>query len=150
MNIKDLSIGDWVLLKSKPGKVVGINRISPNWETEGIYGVDVLLPVDDTIVLVSNAEIEKIFIFPEIMEKNGFRNVEGSSRWLWYLDGGDDYRVVATGLGTSSFLQYQRYLGDGDWSNIAQMTCVGVNGIQRFFQMTGINKEIVLYEISPK
>lgn len=144
MNIKDLSIGDWVLLKSKPGKVVGINRISPNWETEGIYGVDVLLPVDDAIVLVSNAEIEMIIIFPEIMEKNGFWNVEGSSRWLWYLDGGDDYRVVATGLGTSSHLQYQRYLGDGDWSNIAQMTCVGVNGIQRFFQMTGIDKEIVL------
>lgn len=144
MNIKDLSIGDWVLLKSKPGKVVGIDRISPNWETEGIYGVDVLLPVDDTIVLVSNAEIEMIIILPDIMENNGFRNVEGSSRWLWYLDGDDDYRVVATGLGTSSHLQYQRYLGDGDWSNIAQMTCVGVNGIQRFFQMTGIDKEIVL------
>lgn len=144
MNIKDLSIGDWVLLKSKPGKVVGINRISPNWETEGIYGVDVLLPVDDAIVLVSNAEIEMIIILPDIMENNGFRNVEGSSRWLWYLDGGDDYRVVATGLGTCSFLQYQRYRGDGEWDNIAQMSCVGVNGMQRFFQMTGIDKKIEL------
>lgn len=144
MNIKDLSIGDWVLLKSKPGKVVGINRISPNWETEGIYGVDVLLPVNDTIVLVSNAEIERVIFLPEIMERNGFRRVEGSSRWLWNLEEDDDLRVVATGLGTCSFLQYQRYLGDGDWNNIAQMSCVGVNGMQRFFQMTGIDKEIVL------
>ena len=143
MNIKDLSIGDWVLLKSKPGKVVGINRISPNWETEGIYGVDVLLPADDTIVLVSNAEIEILIFLPEIMEKNGFNRVEGSSRWEWYLED-DDFRVVAVGLGTSSFLQYQLYHGDGDWGNIAQMSCVGVNGMQRFFTMTGIDKEIVL------
>ena len=145
MNIKDLSIGDWVLLKSKPGKVVGINRISPNWETEGIYGVDVLLPVDDAIVLVSNAEIERVIFLPEIMERNGFRRIEGSSRWLWNLEEDDDFRVVATGLGTCSFLQYQRYLGDGEWDNIAQMSCVGVNGMQRFFQMTGIDKKIELW-----
>lgn len=144
MNIKDLSIGDWVLLKSKPGKVVGISRISPKWESEGVYGVDVLLPADDTIALVSNAEIESIIFLPEIMERNGFRRVEGSSRWEWTLEEDDDFRVVATGLGTSSHLQYQRYLGGGDWNNIAQMCCVGVNGMQRFFQMTGIDKNIVL------
>lgn len=143
INIKELAIGDWVLLKSRPGKVVGIIRMSPNWESEGIYGVYVLLPVDDTITLVSNAEIGRLIILPEIMEKNGFKRVEGSSRWEWYLED-DDFRVVAVGLGSSSFLRYQRYRGDDRWEDIAQMSCVGVNGMQRFFAMTGIDKEIKL------
>ena len=135
MNIKELAIGDWIRhefyeMNMRVQRIAGDSeRISA--ERDGL----------STQAHIDHYRI--VIITPDIMEKNGFRNIEGSSRWLWYLEGGDDYRVVATGLGTSSFLQYQRYLGDGDWSNIAQMTCVGVNGIQRFFQMTGIDKEIV-------
>lgn len=136
MNIKELAIGDWVRhefyeMNMRVQRIDGDSeRISA--ERDGL----------STQAHIDHYRI--VIITPDIMEKNGFRNIEGSSRWLWYLEGGDDYRVVATGLGTSSFLQYQRYLGDGDWTNIAQMSCVGVNGMQRFFTMTGINKEIVL------
>ena len=136
MNIKELAIGDWIRhefyeMNMRVQRIDGDSeRISA--ERDGL----------STQAHIDHYRI--VIITPDIMEKNGFRNIEGSSRWLWYLEGGDDYRVVATGLGTSSFLQYQRYLGDGDWTNIAQMSCVGVNGMQRFFTMTGINKEIVL------
>lgn len=136
MNIKELAIGDWIRhefyeMNMRVQRIDGDSeRISA--ERDGL----------STQAHIGHYRI--VIITPDIMEKNGFRNIEGSSRWLWYLEGDDDYRVVATGLGTSSFLQYQRYLGDGDWTNIAQMSCVGVNGMQRFFTMTGINKEIVL------
>jgi hypothetical protein len=136
MNIKELAIGDWIRhefyeMNMRVQRIDGDSeRISA--ERDGL----------STQAHIDHYRI--VIITPDIMEKNGFRNIEGSSRWLWYLEGDDDYRVVATGLGTSSFLQYQRYLGDGDWTNIAQMSCVGVNGMQRFFTMTGINKEIVL------
>lgn len=136
MNIKELAIGDWIRhefyeMNMRVQRIDGDSeRISA--ERDG----------HSTQAHIDHYRI--VIITPDIMEKNGFRNIEGSSRWLWYLEGDDDYRVVATGLGTSSFLQYQRYLGDGDWTNIAQMSCVGVNGMQRFFTMTGINKEIVL------
>lgn len=136
MNIKELAIGDWIRhefyeMNMRVQRIDGDSeRISA--ERDGL----------STQAHIDHYRI--VIITPDIMEKNGFRNIEGSSRWLWYLEEDDDYRVVATGLGTSSFLQYQRYLGDGDWTNIAQMSCVGVNGMQRFFTMTGINKEIVL------
>ena len=136
MNIKELAIGDWIRhefyeMNMRVQRIDGDSeRISA--ERDGL----------STQAHIDHYRI--VIITPDIMEKNGFRNIEGSSRWLWYLEGDDDYRVVATGLGTSSFLQYQRYLGDGDWTNIAKMSCVGVNGMQRFFTMTGINKEIVL------
>lgn len=135
MNIRELAIGDWVRhefyeMNMRVRRIDGDSkRISA--ERDG---------------LVNHAHIGHyriVIITPDIMEKNGFKRVEGSSRWEWYLED-DDFRVVAVGHGTSSFLQYQRYHGDGDWTNIAQMSCVGVNGMQRFFTMTGIDKEIVL------
>lgn len=135
MNIKELAIGDWVRhefyeMNMRVQRIDGDSeRISA--ERDGL----------STQAHIDHYRI--VIITPDIMEKNGFKRVEGSSRWEWYLED-DDFRVVAVGLGTSSFLQYQRYHGDGDWANIAQMSCVGVNGMQRFFTMTGIDKEIVL------
>lgn len=136
MNIKELAIGDWIRHEFYEMNM-RVQRIDGDSER--------ILAERDGLSTQAHIDHYRIVIItPDIMEKNGFRNIEGSSRWLWYLEGDDDYRVVATGLGTSSFLQYQRYLGDGDWTNIAQMSCVGVNGMQRFFTMTGIDKEIVL------
>ena len=135
MNIKELAIGDWIRHEF----------YEMNMRVQRIDG-DSELILAERDGLSTQAHIDHyriVIITPDIMEKNGFKRVEGSSRWEWYLED-DDFRVVAVGLGTSSFLQYQRYLGDGDWTNIAQMSCVGVNGMQRFFTMTGIDKEIVL------
>ena len=135
MNIRELAIGDWVRhefyeMNMRVQRIDGDSeRISA--ERDGL----------STQAHIDHYRI--VIITPDIMEKNGFKRVEGSSRWEWYLED-DDFRVVAVGLGTCSFLQYQRYFGDGDWNNIAQMSCVGVNGMQRFFTMTGIDKEIVL------
>lgn len=135
MNIKELAIGDWVRHEF----------YEINMRVQRIDGDSERISAErDGLSTQAHIDHYRIVIFtPDIMEKNGFKRVEGSSRWEWYLED-DDFRVVAVGLGTSSFLQYQRYLGDGDWNNIAQMSCVGVNGMQRFFTMTGIDKEIVL------
>lgn len=135
MDIRELAIDDWVRHEF----------YEMNMRVRRIDG-DTGRLLTECNGLSTQAHIDHyriVIITPEIMEKNGFARVEGSSRWEWYLED-DDFRVVAVGLGTSSFLQYQRYLGDGDWNNIAQMSCVGVNGMQHFFTMTGIDKEIVL------
>jgi hypothetical protein len=135
MNIKELAIGDWIRHEFYEMNM-RVQRIDGDSER--------ILAERDGLSTQAHIDHYRIVIItPDIMEKNGFKRVEGSSRWEWYLED-DDFRVVAVGLGTSSFLQYQRYLGDGDWTNIAQMSCVGVNGMQRFFTMTGIDKEIVL------
>lgn len=135
MNIRELAIGDWVRHEFYEMNM-RVQRIDGDSERISAErgGLSTQAHIDHYRIVI---------ITPDIMEKNGFKRVEGSSRWEWYLED-DDFRVVAVGLGTSSFLQYQRYHGDGDWTNIAQMSCVGVNGMQRFFTMTGIDKEIVL------
>lgn len=135
MNVKDLAIGDWVRHEFYEMNM-RVRRI------DGDTG-QLLTECDGLSTQAHIDHYRFVIITPEIMEKNGFTRVEGSSRWEWYLED-DDFRVVAVGLGTSSFLRYQRYLGDGDWNNIAQMSCVGVNGMQHFFRMTGIDKDIKL------
>lgn len=135
MNVKDLAIDDWVRHEFYEMNM-RVRRI------DGDTG-KLLTECDGLSIQAHIDRYRFVIITPEIMEKNGFTRVEGSSRWEWYLED-DDFRVVAVGLGTSSFLQYQRYRGDDRWENIAQMPCVGVNGMQHFFRMTGIDKEIVL------
>ncbi len=136
MDIKELSIGDWVRhefyeMNMRVRRIDGdMGRISA--ERDGL----------STQAHIDHYRI--VIITPDIMEQNGFTRVEGSSCWEWYLEEDDHFRVVAVGLGTSSFLQYQRCRGDDRWENIAQMSCVGVNGMQHFFTMTGIDKEIFL------
>lgn len=135
MNVKDLAIGDWVRHE----------YYEMNMRVRCIDG-DTGRLLTECDGLSTQAHIDHyriVIITPDIMEQNGFTRVEGSSRWEWYLED-DHFRVVAVGLGTSSFMQYQRYRGDDRWENIAQMSCVGVNGMQHFFTMTGIDKEIVL------
>ena len=124
MDIRELAIDDWVRhefyeMNMRVRRIDGASeRISA--ERDGL----------STQAHIDHYRI--VIITPDIMEQNGFTRVEGSSRWEWYLED-DDFRVVAVGLGTSSFLQYQRYRGDDRWENIAQMSCVGVNGMQHFF-----------------
>lgn len=135
MNVKDLAIDDWVRHEfyEMNMRVRRIDGDTGKLLTE-CAGLSIQAHID---------HYRFVIITPEIMEKNGFTRVEGSSRWEWYLED-DHFRVVAVGLGTSSFLQYQRYRGDDRWENIAQMPCVGVNGMQHFFRMTGIDKDIKL------
>lgn len=135
MNVKDLAIGDWVRHEFYEMNM-RVRRIDGDSER--------ILAERDGLSTQAHIDHYRIVIItPDIMEQNGFTRVEGSSRWEWYLED-DDFRVVAVGLGTSSFLQYQRYRGDDCWENIAQMSCVGVNGMQHFFRMTGIDKDIKL------
>lgn len=135
MDIRELAIDDWVRHEFYEMNM-RVRRIDGDSER--------ILAERDRLSTQAHIDHYRIVIItPDIMEQNGFTRVEGSSRWEWYLED-DDFRVVAVGLGTSSFLQYQRYLGDGDWNNIAQMSCVGVNGMQHFFRMIGIDKDIEL------
>ena len=144
INIKELAIGDWVLCDGQPGQVHSLfsalnDPLDPEHFTVSVF--DHKTNIESGVRL---SRIERVLFSFDVMEKNGFKRVEGSSRWVWHFEEDDDFRVVAIGLGTCSHLQYQRYLGDGEWSTLAHMSCVGVNSMQRFFTMTGIPKEIKL------
>lgn len=143
INIKELAIGDWVSLGGIPVKVHSLFTAMNDPHDPAHFTVSVFNPADNTESGVRLPIIQGIPFSFEFMEKNGFKRVEGSSRWEWYLED-DDFRVVATGLGACSYLQYQRYIGDGDWNNIVTMSCYGVHSMQHFFTMTGIDKEIKL------
>ncbi len=142
MDVRDLAIGDWVKLGLQPYRVVAIIRLTEVPIDEVVMGVEVYSPATGRTKMERSDAIQSIPFTFDFMEKNGFKRVDGTSRWQWYFEDTDDFRVVAIGIGSCTFLQYQRYLGDGDWNNLATMTCYGVNGMQRFFSMAGIDKEI--------
>lgn len=94
MNIRDLSIGDWVMAVGAPHRVFSVNHYGVLVDTsQGLhpYNLEFLSPIPLT---------------PEILEKNGFRLVVTNDRFDdWHnhpitirkYDYEDRYRLIANG-----------------------------------------------------
>lgn len=132
IGIKGLAIGDLVLHKSKPGRIVALSQ----------RGIEVLFFDYMRIALLHCKDIEPMPISVGVLQRMGFEPVDGVSRWEHYLDDGE-MRIVIQGLGCSHVLK-QRYQSNGDWETHAQCTCFGVHQMQHFFTMTNIDIDIEL------
>lgn len=132
IGITGLAIGDLVLYKSKPGRIVSLSQ----------RGIEVLFLDNMIIALLHCKDIEPIPISVGVLQRMGFEPVDGASRWEYYGDDGE-LRVVVQGLGCSHILK-QRYQSNGDWETHAQCTCFGVHQMQHFLTMTNIDIDIEL------
>lgn len=126
INIKELSIGNWIKISGTPVQILGIRTESQVYvleteEADYAYAID--------------ADIEPIEITPEILEKNGWDvciNGINPKKWIAYLveeDAlivkGSDLVTITTNTGKEISFNY-------------------VHQLQNALTLCGINKEIEL------
>lgn len=128
MEITDLMIGNWVLYKDKPIKIIGIDGSQNiiyyyNEEDYTEYPIDV-------------SNIEPIPLTKEILEKNGFKEHRyhgyfiGQSNSGYYIYFDDNWLSI--------------HQSDYDINTIEFAWCKYVHVLQNALKLCGLKKEIVL------
>lgn len=143
MEIKELSIGDWVNYKGESFSIDGVNieMVSQNNRIIGFQEMAVLRIGALKAINVKVRDLTPIPITPEILEKNGFvkESEVGYERFEWRENGS-----VAITLNRDSFSKSETF--------VLSTFKIGINGwllrieyvheLQHAIRMAGINKEI--------
>ena len=125
MEAKDLMIGDWVY---RPDCYDQVKEIRQN----GIIGLDSLRG------LIGFSEIEPIHLTPEILEKNGFVNVENTqTSTIIYSFRDSLFRI---GVFDFNHITMDSYYTDSS----CDIFISSVHELQHALRLCGIKKEIIL------
>lgn len=144
IDIKQLSIGDWVQHYTAPCKIRSIIRKAAISDDEVIYVVELTDPRLGDVFCDRLSSIRPLPITPEIMANIGFWQFDASlSNWRIMVN--ETHRVEARGFSEDYMtLYYERLTDCGEWVLIAQMDCTCVHHLQRFVTICNIHKEITL------
>lgn len=121
INIKELSVGNWIKISGTPVQILGIR-------TESLLYVLETEEVDYAYAI--DADIEPIEITPEILEKNGFEYND-----MPFIQGWEQFGLTLYHGGNGYLINYGQ--------NVA-MKINAVHQLQNALTLCGINKEIKL------
>ena len=142
IDIKQLSIGDWVQYDTRPCKIRSITRKAAISDDEVVYMVELTDPQFGDVFWTRLSSIRPLPITPEIMAHSGFWQFDASlSNWRIMVN--ETHRVEARGFSEDYMtLYYERLTDCGEWVLIAQMDCTCVHHLQRFVTICNIHKEM--------
>lgn len=135
MNIKELSIGDWVR-HTFYEENVRIARIDGDSER-------VLAERGKLSISCHLNHFEPIPLTPEILEKNGFTRLEPSVNYDWWCLDDKDKFLVGFGFGKEEGRTATGWVFDTVGSCDYKRP-IGVHELQNLLRLTGIEKEIEL------
>ena len=143
LKLKDLSVGDWVMVNEKPRKISVLADVW-NGSNEVLVGY-VAHVYSNGHNIVFYKPIEKVNPIPitaEILEKNGFTLCEDcTSRWKKEFSSCCVF--VTAPEGYASVTVYKR-VAHGHRRVIDDLQLNGVHQLQRALRLAGVEKEIVL------
>lgn len=142
IDIKQLSIGDWVQYDTRSCKIRSITRKAAISDDEVVYMVELTDPQFGDVFWTRLSSIRPLPITPEIMVHSGFWQFDASlSNWRIMVN--ETHRVEARGFSEDYMtLYYERLTDCGEWVIIAQMDCTCVHHLQRFVTICNIHKEM--------
>lgn len=131
MKIKELNIGNWVLINSEPARALRLTQV----------GHSTFKGVSGQMYRVIGSSISPLPITPEILEKNGFvkESDVGYERFEWRENGS-----VAITLNRDSFSKSETFvlttfkIGINGWL----LKIEHVHQLQHAIRLAGIEKEI--------
>ena len=125
MNIKELSIGDWVMYRNREWQVCSLYQFTG----------EVGLWRKDSQICENVADLTPVPLTPEVLEKNGLCVVEEDADFSEYeLFGSENFSIYHT-KGT---LRYRLETPQ------ASVVCWYVHQLQHSLRLAGIDKEIEL------
>lgn len=136
MRIEELSVGDWVCIKSKD-KIIEIAQINGQTEKVRAFGREHFFD------LYGLSDIDPIPLTPEILEKNGFCPPPKHCGYH-HLTVGNKEVFVCIDNGFSEFSHYSKgFVSDEEYINKLEIShSMSVHELQHALRLAGIEKEI--------
>lgn len=144
IDIKQLSIGDWVQHDTNPCKIRSIVRKAAISDDEVVYMVELTDPQFGDVFCTRLSSLKPLPLNADRMEAIGFERTDASlSNYRIMID--DSHRIETRGFSEDYMTLYYERLTDCEgWAIVAQMDCTSVHHLQRFVTMCNIHKEIKL------
>ena len=144
IDIKQLSIGDWVQHDTNPCKIRSIVRKAAISDDEVVYMVELTDPQFGDVFCTRLSSLKPLSLNADRMVAIGFERTDASlSNYRIMID--DSHRIETRGFSEDYMtLYYERLTDCEEWAIIAQMDCESVHHLQRFVTMCNIHKEIKL------
>ena len=144
IDIKQLSIGDWVQHDTNPCKIRSIIRKAAISDEEVVYMVELIDPQFGDIFSARLSSLKPLPLNADRMAAIGFERTD-PVLFAWQIKIDETHRMEACGLSENYMALYYEILTDyGEWRIAAQMGCQSVHHLQRFVTMCNIHKEIKL------
>ena len=146
MNSKDLMVGDWLLYKGNPIKIIG---------TDGSQNIIYYYNEEDyTEYPIDASKIEPILLTEEILHNNGFKNdviaqksiiAEGASNFSVILFS-EDNRIKLDNIDEylNSFNKWSVHIDTEDMRTMCTAEITYVHELQHLLKLCKIEKEIIL------
>ena len=144
IDIKQLSIGDWVQYDTRPSKIRSIIRKAAISDDEVVYVVELADPQFGDVFSARLSSLKPLPLNADRMAAIGFEHTDASlANWRIMID--DSHRIETRGFSEDYLtLYYERLTDCEEWAIVAQMDCESVHHLQRFVTMCNIHKEIKL------
>ena len=145
IDIKQLSIGDWVQYDTRPCKIRSITRKAAISDDEVVYMVELTDPQFGDVFSARLSSLKPLPLNAGRMAAIGFERTTNDSLANWRIMIDDTHRIETRGFSEDYMtLYYERLTDCEEWAIVAQMDCESVHHLQRFVTMCNIHKEIKL------
>ena len=144
IDIKQLSIGDWVQYDTRPCKIRSITRKAAISDDEVVYMVELTDPQFGDVFWTRLSSLKPLPLNADRMAAIGFERID-AVLFAWRIKIDESHRIETCGFSEDYMaLYYERLTDCGEWAIVAKMDCTSVHHLQRFVTMCNIHKEIKL------